>query len=287
MILEDVNAVRTLVVALLSMGGLGVAFAALLAVANAKLKVQEDPKITEVDNALPGLNCGACGEANCRTFAEGVVAGTQPVNGCRVGGSATARAVARVMGVEVEGAVLQKAVVHCGADDSVRQRRGRYTGVASCTAANLHLGGNILCRYGCLGYGDCYRSCPFHAIEMVDGLPAVDFETCVACGKCVEACPRGIISLEVVKNETNYAVRCSSPLAGRAVRKICKVGCIACKRCEKACPVDAIQVTDHLAYIDYEKCQGCGDCAEACPTKCITVVGGRIPVMSAPIEAAT
>jgi len=95
------------------------------------------------------------------------------------------------------------------------------------------------------------------------------------------------MSLEVINNETNYAVRCSSPLAGRAVRRICKVGCIGCKRCEKACPVDAIHVVDDLAHIDYEKCQGCGDCAETCPTKCITVVGGRIPVMTAPIEAAT
>jgi len=178
-------------------------------------------------------------------------------------------------------------VVHCGADDSIRQRRGTYTGIKSCTAANLHLGGNILCRYGCLGYGDCYRACPFDAIEMVDGLSAISFDRCVACGKCVEACPRGIISLEVVKNETNYAVRCSNTEAGRAVRKVCSVGCIACRRCEKACPVDAIQVVDNMARIDYDICQGCGDCAEACPTKCITVIGGRIPVMTAPIEALT
>lgn len=287
MVLAELAGGETLLIALGSMSGLGVAFAALLSLANSKLKVEEDPKIAEVEAALPGINCGACGEASCRAFAEAVVAGRQSVSGCRAGGLETARAVAEVMGVEVEGAVLQKAVVHCGADDSVRQRRGRYTGIESCTAANLHLGGNIICRYGCLGYGDCYRSCPFDAIEMVDGLPAINFDKCVACGKCVEGCPRGIISLEVISNETNYAVRCSSPLAGRAVRRICKVGCIACKRCEKACPVDAIHVVDDLAQIDYEKCQGCGDCAEACPTKCITVVGGRIPVMTAPIEAAT
>lgn len=279
--------VATLVVAVLSMTGLGVVFALFLSLANRKLKVEEDPKIAQVESALPGTNCGACGEASCRAFAEAVVTGRQPVTGCRVGKEATARAVAAAMGVEVEAMVLQKAVVHCGADDSVRQRRGRYTGIPSCTAANLHLGGNILCRFGCLGYGDCDRACPFAAIEMVDGLPAVSFELCVACGKCVEACPRSLITLEVVSNETNYAVRCRSPEAGRAVRKICSVGCIACRRCEKACPVEAIQVVDNLARIDYQKCQGCGDCAQVCPTKCITVIGGRIPVMTAPIEATT
>lgn len=275
----------TLAVAVLSMGGLGAAFALFLSLANRKLRVEEDPRVAEVEAALPGVNCGACGEASCRAFAEAVVAGRQPVNGCRAGGPTTARAVAAVMGVEVEGAVLQKAVVHCGAEESVRQRRGRYTGIRSCTAANLHLGGNTLCRFGCLGYGDCVRACPFGAIEMVNGLPAVSFERCVACGKCVEACPRGLITLEVVSNETNYAVRCRNPEAGRAVRRVCKVGCIGCRRCEKVCPVDAIKVVDNLARIDYEKCQGCGECAEACPTKCITVIGGRIPQMTAPIEA--
>ncbi len=287
MLLAALTPTETLIVAVCSMAGLGAVFAVLLALANSRLRVEEDPKIAEVEGALPGLNCGACGEASCRAFAEAVVEDRQPVNGCRAGGPETARAVAAVMGVEVEGAVLQKAVVHCGADDSIRKRRGQYTGIESCTAANLHLGGNILCRYGCLGYGDCYRSCPFDAIEMVDGLPAVNFEKCVACGRCVEACPRGIISLEVICNDTNYAVRCSNPERGRVVRKVCSVGCIACKRCEKECPADAIHVVEDLAAIDYDTCQGCGDCAEACPTKCITVIGGRIPVMTAPIEAAT
>jgi len=283
----ELTAVKAFLVGLGSMGLLGLAFALFLAVANAKLRVEEDPRIGEVEDALPGINCGACGEASCRSFAEAVVEKTQPVNGCRAGGPGTARAVAKVMGVEVEGEVLQKAVVHCGADDSVRRRRGTYTGIETCTAVNLHLGGNILCHYGCLGYGDCYRSCPFDAIEMVDGLPAINFEKCVACGKCVEACPRSIITLEVLHNETNYTVRCSNPDRGRAVRQVCSVGCIACGRCQKECPSDAIHVVDNLATFDYEKCQGLGECARVCPTKCITVIGGRIPAMKAPIEAAT
>jgi ferredoxin len=50
--------------------------------------------------------------------------------------------------------------------------------------------------------------------------------------------------------------------------------------------VDAIHVVDNLARFDYEKCTAVGACAKACPTKCITVIGGRIPQMTAPIEAA-
>jgi Na+-translocating ferredoxin:NAD+ oxidoreductase RNF subunit RnfB len=286
MALVELTPAKMFLVALASMTGLGGGLAFLLSLAHRKLKTEEDPKIAPVEAALPGINCGACGEASCRTFAEAVVAGRQAVNGCRAGGLATARRVAAVMGVKVEGAVIQKAVVHCGADDSVRRRRGHYTGIRSCTAANLHLGGNIVCRYGCLGYGDCSRSCPFDAIEMVDGLPAIRFDRCVACGKCVAACPRHIITLQTLKNDTNYAVRCSNPEVGRAVRRVCSVGCIACGRCQKDCPVDAIHVVENLARFDYEKCTAVGACAKACPTKCITVIGGRIPQMTAPLEAA-
>ena len=279
--------VGDIVVAFLALGVLASAFAVLLWVSYRFLAVKGDPRLEMFMAILPGANCGACGCAGCLGYAESLVKGGAGPTACLPGGPTVAARLAALLGVEVGAPVIRKAIVHCGADDSVRQRRGQYIGIRSCTAANLHLGGNILCRYGCLGYGDCSRACPFEAIEMIDGLRAIRFDKCVACGKCVATCPRGIISLAVVRNETNYAVRCSNPEPGRAVMKVCSVGCIACKRCEKACPVDAIHVVDNLARIDYEKCQGCGDCAEACPTKCITVIGGRIPVMTAPIEAAT
>ena len=52
-----------IIISLLAMGGLGLFFATILAVASEKLKVEEDPKVEQVNEALPGLNCGACGQA--------------------------------------------------------------------------------------------------------------------------------------------------------------------------------------------------------------------------------
>ena len=57
------------------MAGLGVFLALMLALANKKLYVFEDPRIGQVEDLLPKSNCGACGQAGCRDFAEKVVGG--------------------------------------------------------------------------------------------------------------------------------------------------------------------------------------------------------------------
>jgi len=52
---------------------------------------------------LPGVNCGACGYAGCRSFAENVAGGEAPANGCPVGGAEVAKLVAAIIGVESDG----------------------------------------------------------------------------------------------------------------------------------------------------------------------------------------
>ena len=57
------------------MAALGFLLAGLLAVANRWLYVFEDPRIDQVEELLPSANCGACGTAGCRNFAENLVEG--------------------------------------------------------------------------------------------------------------------------------------------------------------------------------------------------------------------
>ena len=59
------------------MFGVALTFGVILAIANRKLRVEEDPRIDDVEGMLPGSNCGACGQPGCRAFAEQVVAGSQ------------------------------------------------------------------------------------------------------------------------------------------------------------------------------------------------------------------
>ena len=67
--------ISTLLVSSGILGGVGLTFGLLIAVANLKLKVYEDPRIDDVSDLLPGANCGACGFAGCRAFAEAVIKG--------------------------------------------------------------------------------------------------------------------------------------------------------------------------------------------------------------------
>ena len=60
---------------ILTLGLLTLALAGLIAVANKKLYVYEDPRIDQVEDMLPHANCGACGFPGCRPFAEALVAG--------------------------------------------------------------------------------------------------------------------------------------------------------------------------------------------------------------------
>ena len=78
---------------LISMGVLGViAFlaACLLYVVSLYFKVEEDPRIDLVTAVLPGANCGGCGFAGCRNFAEACVK-ANGIDGlaCPVGGEPT------------------------------------------------------------------------------------------------------------------------------------------------------------------------------------------------------
>ena len=59
----------------LFMAVLGLLLAGVLALANRRLFVYEDPRIEAVEELLPKSNCGACGLAGCRNFAEKVIAG--------------------------------------------------------------------------------------------------------------------------------------------------------------------------------------------------------------------
>lgn len=254
------------------MSSLGLFFALVLVVANKYFKVEEDPRVEKILGLLAGANCGACGYAGCHDYAQKVVEGEAPANGCPVSGSEVASQIAQILGVEHQEVQPQYAFVHCEAKGSQKTYRADYNGVEDCHAALMVAGGYTACVYACLGFGNCARVCPFGAIKMIDGLPHIDYERCTGCGNCVKACPRNIISLEPKANKRDYRVACSSHDRGKEVKKVCPVGCIACRICEKNCPVQAIHIDNNLAVIDYTKCKGCGICAKKCPQSTILQV---------------
>ena len=250
---------------------LGGVFGLLLAIAARVFAVKTDPRIPQMEEALPGANCGGCGYSGCSAYAEAIAKGEAEVNLCAVGGTPVAQRLAAVMGVEAGEIVPHRAVILCSAEKSEATMKYLYEGARDCVSATRLGAGERLCEKGCIGLGSCAAVCAFGAIKMKNGLAWVDPELCTGCGTCFKACPKHIIRMVPVKN--NYVVSCSSTENGKLTRLACTKGCIGCRICEKKCEVGAITVTDNLASINYDLCTNCGACATACPRHIIVTVG--------------
>ncbi|MBN3034572.1 MAG: RnfABCDGE type electron transport complex subunit B [Bacteroidales bacterium] len=262
--------------AVVSLSVIGVASAVILYFVAQKFKVFEDPAIDVVEKALPGANCGGCGYAGCRAFAEALVRSgkeKQTLEGlnCPVGGNPVMAEIARILGLEAEEKEPQIAVVRCNGTPANAPHKVAFEGATTCYFAHSLFAGESGCPYGCLGLGDCVAACIFDAIHMdpETGLPVVN-DKCVACGACVDACPRNIIELRNKgKKDRRIYVCCVNQEKGGPARKNCSVACIGCGKCVKVCPFDAITMENNLAYIDFEKCKLCRKCVEECPTGAI------------------
>lgn len=238
-----------------------------LAVAAKVFAVKIDERIPEVQDKLPGANCGSCGYAGCAALAEAIVKGEAKPSACVVGGESVAAEIAAIMGVESEASIRLRAQVMCSGTAEFAAKKYIYEGASDCIAASRLGGGDKLCPNGCIGLGTCVSICPFGAISIENGISAVDYTKCKGCGKCVEACPKHIIRL--IPYDAQVWVGCMSVDKGSLTRSYCEVGCISCKLCEKTCESDAIHVNDFVASIDYTKCTQCGKCVEKCPRKII------------------
>ena len=242
-----------------------------------KFKVEEDPRIDDVEKMLPGANCGGCGFPGCRGLACALVE-QDDISSlyCSVGGADCMKAVADYLGKAAPTKEPQVATVRCAGTCEKRPRTSTYAGTRSCAIASGVYVGETNCAYGCLGYGDCVAACAFDAIHInpETGLAEVDADKCTACGACVSACPKKVIELRKKwpKNRAIY-VSCVSKDKGPATMKACKAGCIGCSKCSKVCEFGAITIENNLAFIDSTKCRLCRKCVAECPTGAIKMIG--------------
>ncbi len=266
-----------IVIAIAILGGLGLAFGLILGGASKVFYVETDPRLEQLNAALPGANCGGCGYAGCGGYAEAVLNGTAPIRLCAARRNPCIEEMSRIMGVKAEAMTRKVALVRCSGRRSVTpdgkqlgmKMKGRYEGIHDCVAASKVAGsGPVVCKYGCLGYGNCVKACQYGAISVVDGVAVVDKEACVGCMRCAGACPRSLIV--PVEYDHHVMVACNSRAKGAVTLRGCTQGCIGCGLCTKICPHDAIYVENNLAVIDHSKCVQCGLCATVCPKKLIS-----------------
>lgn len=154
---------------------MGVTLGALLGVAARYLVVEADPLEAELQAMLPGSQCGQCGYVGCSQFAAGLAEGHASVTACIPGGKGVAEALAKRLGVSLDGEVHEEAgptvafinedlcigcmrcITECGTDAIVGAAKQMHTVVADV----------------CHACGKCYKVCPTEAVEMRPVLPTL------------------------------------------------------------------------------------------------------------------
>ena len=262
----------------LTMLGLGGGFAVVLLIASEKLRVEVDPKIEQIHEALPNLDCGACGFAGCGQYAKAILAKPELLGRCAPGGPETSQKIAGILSLQIsDSGAVQKPIVHCHAHTNDKTYLAIYQGIETCISSNA-LANVQACKFGCLGFGDCVEACKFDALHIIDGLATVDYDKCTGCTACSKTCTRELIEMVPFCYENMMTVACSSRETGKSTRSMCKVGCIGCGVCAKQ--TDIFSVDDNLARMDYEKFQPTEQTETAlnkCPTKVIVYRGKTAP----------
>ncbi|KJR40917.1 RnfABCDGE type electron transport complex subunit B [Candidatus Magnetoovum chiemensis] len=257
----------TIAVSFIVLCGIGIMSAVLLGVASNVFAVKTDLKIAQIEELLPGANCGGCGSPSCFVCAQKMAVGDVEPNVCVLSPAEKVKQIGKVLGLDVEVKVRRIAAINCVGGMSAKKQYD-YAGTRSCRVCALYGLGDSFCQWSCLGFGDCASVCSFGAMKIDGrGIPVIIPDKCTGCGMCASVCPKDLITLVPV-NAVPY-VACNTKDKGKFVVKNCPDGCITCKKCVNGCPESAINLVFGRIKIDYNKCTKCGLCIEECPRKII------------------
>ncbi len=160
--------------AVLVMVGLGAAFGAVLGFAAVRFRVESDPVVDKIDALLPQTQCGQCGFAGCRPYAEAMAAGEVDINRCPPGGETTIIALADLLGRDPK-----------PLDEEVGAEKPKMVAVID--------------EDWCIGCTLCIQACPVDAIVGASKQMHTVIEAeCTGCELCIEPCPVDCITMEPV-----------------------------------------------------------------------------------------
>lgn len=136
--------------------------------------------VQAIESALPQTQCGECGYAGCRPYAEALAQGLAPIDRCPPGGVETLRELGRLLKIDPEPYLeSMHAKTRLPAKAVIRESE-------------------------CIGCTKCIQACPVDAvIGSAKHMHSILSHECTGCGLCVEPCPVDCIDL-VVQPEAVY-----------------------------------------------------------------------------------
>lgn len=122
--------------------------------------------VERIDALLPQTQCGRCTFSGCRPYAEAIAQGAAGINQCPPGGERTAKALAKLMGVEPKPVGKEFGVVP------------EHPAVA------------FIDEGACIGCTKCIQACPVDAIVGASrAMHTVIAAECTGCELCIPPCP--------------------------------------------------------------------------------------------------
>ena len=157
--------------ALLVMTGIALVLGAALGYAAIHFKVEGNPLAEQIDAILPQTQCGQCGFAGCKPYAEAIANGEAEVNMCTPGGEDGARKLCELLGREFKPLAIGEV-------------EEKIPAVA------------LIDENNCIGCTLCIQACPVDAIVgMAKQMHTVVSNICTGCELCLAPCPVECIKL--------------------------------------------------------------------------------------------
>ena len=153
----------------------------LLGFAAVRFKVEGDPIVDKIDAILPQTQCGQCGYAGCRPYAEAIAAGEADINQCPPGGENGIVALAELLGRDPK---------PLNPDNGIEKPKM----VA------------VIDEQNCIGCTLCIQACPVDAIlGAAKHMHTVIDRECTGCELCLAPCPVDCIDMvPVAQTITNW-----------------------------------------------------------------------------------
>lgn len=160
-----------MIIAVMALGLLAGASGLLLGFAAIRFKVEGDPMVEKIDSVLPQTQCGQCGYAGCRQYAEAIATGEAEINLCPPGGQNGIAALAELLGRDPKSLDLPSGLEKPKMAAVIDEQR-------------------------CIGCTLCIQACPVDAIiGAAKHMHTVIKQECTGCELCLAPCPVDCIAM--------------------------------------------------------------------------------------------